>query len=154
MKVNILIPYNFTANDELAIDFVGHRYAKRKEVEITLFHAFTPVPNIDTRNNPIMDKVNRGASYLRIQQEAEKHALEAARQALMNYGFAGHHIHCLYQPVRRDIADDIIRLWKKGKFDVVVLNRNPGNIINYFSRSISKRVTRHVEGGIGVHIVN
>lgn len=154
MPVNILIPYNFTEKDELAIDFVGRRYAKRKEVEITLFHAFTPVPNIDTRNNPIMDKVSRGTSYLRVQQEEEKRALEAARQALMNYGFAGHHIHCLYQPVQQDIADDIIRLWKKEKFDVVVLNRNPGNIINYFSRSISKRVTRHVEGGIGVHIVN
>lgn len=154
MPVNIQIPYNFTVNDKTAIDFVGHRYAERKEVEITLFHAFTPVPNIDTRNNPIMDKVNRGTSHLRVQQEEEKKALEEARQALMNYGFAGHHIHCLYQPVRQDIADDIIRLWKRGKFDVVVLNRNPGNIINYFSRSISKRVTRHVEGGIGVHIIN
>jgi len=154
MPVNILIPYNFTVNDEFSIDFVGHRYGERKEVEITLFHAFTPVPDIDSRNNPIMDKVSRGTSYLRVRQEEEKQALEAARQALMNYGFAGHHIHCLYQPVRNDIADDIIRLWKTGKFDVVVLNRNPGNIINYFSRSISKRVTRHVEGGIGVHIVN
>jgi hypothetical protein len=154
MPVNILIPYNFTANDELAIDFVGQRYAKRKEVKITLFHAFTPVPVIDTRNNPIMDKVVLNTSYLRLQQDEEKHALDAARQALMNYGFAAHHIHCLYRPLRQDIADDIIRLWKEGKFDVVVLNRNPGNIINYFSRSISKRVTRQVAGGIGVHIVN
>ncbi|MCP3941986.1 MAG: hypothetical protein GY710_10950 [Desulfobacteraceae bacterium] len=154
MPVNILIPYNFTANDEIAIDFVGQRYGKRKEVEITLFHAFTPVPEIDTRNNPIMDKVIKNASYVRFQQGEEKHAMEAAKQKLINYGFAGQNIHCLYRPVRQDIADDIIRLWKMGKFDVVVLNRNPGNIINYFSRSISKRVTRHVEGGIGVHIVN
>ncbi len=154
MPINILIPYNFTVNDEIAIEFVGQRYGKRKEVEITLFHAYTPVPEIDTRNNPIMDKVNRSTSYLRLRQEEEKQALEAARQALMNYGFNGDHIHCLYLAVRQDIADDIIRLWKRGKFDVVVLNRNPGNIINYFSRSISKRVTRHVEGGIGVHIVN
>ncbi len=154
MPVNILIPYNFTANDEIAVDFVGQRYAKRKEVEITLFHAFVPVPEFDPRSSPIMDKVIQNTSYLRVRQDGEKHALEAARQALVNYGFAAHHIHCLYQPVRQDIAGDIIRLWKKGKFDVVVFNRNPGNIINYFSRSISKRVTRHVEGGIGVHIVN
>ena len=154
MPINILIPYNFTGNDELAIDFVGQRYAKRKEVEITLFHVFTPVPEIDPRNNPIMDKVIQNTSYLRVQQDGEKQAMEAAKQALVNYGFAADHIHCIYRPVRHDIADDIIRLWKSGKFDVVVLNRNPGNIINYFSRSISKRVTRQVEGGIGVHIVN
>ncbi len=154
MAVKILIPYNFTLNDEKSIDFVGNRYARRKEVEITLFHAFTPVPEIDTRDNPIMNKMIRNTSYLRGQQDEQKNALEAARQKLIEYGFAGRHIDCRYIPVRQDIADDIIWLWKTEKFDVVVLNRNPGNIINYFSRSISKRVTRHVEGGIGVHIVN
>ena len=154
MAVKILIPYNFTLNDEKSIDFVGHKYAKRKDVEITLFHAFTPVPEIDPRNNPIMDKVIRNTAYLRGQQQEQKDALEKSRQKLINYGFDGHHIHCLYIPIRRDIADDIIWLWKTEKFDVVVLNRNPGNIINYFSRSISKRVIRHVHGGVGVHIVN
>ena len=154
MAVRILIPYNFTMNDEKSIDFVGNRYARKKEVEITLFHAFTPVPEIDTRNNPIMDKMNRSTSFLKSRQEEQKNAMESTRQKLMTYGFAGHNILCLYNPVRQDIASDIIRLWKTGKFDVVVLNRNPGNIINYFSRSISKRVTRHVEGGIGVHIVD
>ncbi len=154
MAVKILIPYNFTLNDEKSIDFVGNRYARRKEVEITLFHAFTPVPEIDIRDNPIMNKMIRNTSYLRGQQDEQKNALEAARQKLIEYGFAGRHIDCRYIPVRQDIADDIIWLWKTEKFDVVVLNRNPGNIINYFSRSISKRVTRHVEGGIGVHIVN
>lgn len=154
MAVKILIPYNFTMNDEKSIDFVGHRYARKEDVDITLFHAFTLVPEIDTRNNPIMDKMTRNTSYLRQQQDEQKNALEEARQKLMDYGFAGQHIHCRYIPIRQDIARDIIWLWKTEKFDVVVLNRNPGNIINYFSRSISKRVTRHVEGGIGVHIVN
>ena len=42
MPINILIPYNFKVNDEIAIEFVGQRYGERKEVEITLFHAFTP----------------------------------------------------------------------------------------------------------------
>jgi hypothetical protein len=154
MAVRILIPYNFTMNDEKSIDFVGTRYARRKEVEITLFHAFSPVPEIDSRNNPIMDKVIRSTSYLLSQQNEQKNAMESAKEKLMHYGFGGHHIQCLYAQMRQDIASDIIRLWKTGKFDVVVLSRNPGNIINYFSRSISKRVTRHVEGGIGVHIVN
>ena len=126
MAVKILIPYHFTMNDEKSIDFVGHRYAGKKDIEITMI---------------------RNTSYLRQQQDEQKNALEAARQKLMDYGFAGQHIHCRYIPIRQDIARDIIWLWKTEKFDVVVLNRNPGNIINYFSRSISKRVTRHVEGG-------
>ncbi|MBU8848420.1 MAG: hypothetical protein KOO64_02700 [Desulfobacterales bacterium] len=154
MAVKILIPYNFTINDEKSIDFVGQRYARKKDAEITLFHAFTPVPEIDIRNNPIMDKVIRNTAYLRGQQDDQKNALEAGRRKLINYGFAEHQVQCLYMPVRQDIANHILWLWKTEKFDVVVLNRNPGNIINYFSRSISKRITRHVEGGIRVHIVN
>ncbi|WP_300464198.1 hypothetical protein [Desulfobacula sp.] len=154
MTVKILIPYNFTPNDEKAIEFVGRRYGKRKHVEITLFHAFTPVPEIDNRNNPIMDKVVHNTTYLHRQQDEQKNALEVARQKLINYGFDGNDIKCRYLPVKKDVADDIIRLWKTEAFDAVVLNRNPGNIINYFTRSISKRVAQQVHGGIGVHIVN
>ena len=153
MALKILIPYNFTKNDEKSIEFVGHKYADTKDAEITLFHAFTYVPEIKSYNDPIMDKVIRNTAYLRCQQDEQKNALKAAGQRLEAYGFAGNHIQRLFVPVRHDIAEDIIRLWKTENFDVVVLNRNPGNIINYFSRSISKRVTRHLDGGIGVHIV-
>ncbi len=34
MAVKILIPYNFTLNDEKSIDFAGQRYARRKDDEI------------------------------------------------------------------------------------------------------------------------
>lgn len=152
MAVKILIPYNFTMNDEKAIEFVGHKYAGEKEAEATLFHAYSPPPAIDTKNNPIMDKMNRNLSYLRQQQTEQKNALDNASNKLMNYGFSSNNIHCIYQPIKRDIAEDIIRLWQEQNFDVVVLNRNPGNIINYFSRSISKRVTQKNE--LKVHIIN
>ncbi|MBU1340410.1 MAG: universal stress protein [Proteobacteria bacterium] len=154
MSIKILVPHNFTANDEKAIDFVGQMYAGKKEIEVTFFHAFNPPPEIDTRNNPIMDKMGRNLSYLRQQQEERKNALEAAKKKLMNYGFPDHHIQCLFLPIKRDIAEDIIQLWKQEKFDVVVLNRNPGNIAGFFSRSISKKITRQNEGRIKVHIVN
>lgn len=154
MAIKILIPYNFTTNDKKSIDFVGQRYSKKKDVEITLFHVFTPVPEIDVRNNPIMKQVVRNTAYLLSQQAEQKNALEAAKQELMNYGFANHRIQCLYMPMRKDIADDIIKLWKTEKFDIVVLNQNPGNIINYFTRSISKRFSQNVAGSLGIHIVN
>ncbi len=154
MSVKILIPYNFTLNDQKSIDFVGHRYSERQEVDITLFHAYTPVPEMDIRDTPIMKKVVHNASFLLLQQDERKNALEEVRSQLMNHGIAGHNVHCIFRPVRVDIATDIIQLWKEGKFDVVVLNRNPGNIVNFFNRSISKRIVRFIEGGIGVHIVN
>ena len=154
MSVKILVPYSFMPNEQKSIDFVGHRYSKRHEVEVTLFHAYTPVPEMDVGNSPIMHKVIQNASLLLLQQDERKNALEEARGQLMNHGIAGHNIHCIFRPVRVDIATDIIQLWKEEKFDVVVMSRNPGNIVNFFSRSISKRIVRGIEGGIGVHIVN
>jgi hypothetical protein len=101
-----------------------------------------------------MAKVVQNTALLRLKQEEQKNALEEAKTQLVSHGIPGENIHCLFKPVHLDIAADIIQLWKEGRFDVVVLNRNPGNIVNFFSRSISKRIVRHVEGGIGVHIVN
>ncbi len=152
MTVHVLIPYNFTRNDDRSIEFVGTHYVKQKDVEITLFHVYTPVPEIDIRDSPIMEKVAHNASFLRLAQDEQKNLMEEAKKQLMNFGFAGHRIHCLFRPVHTDIAADIIHLWKEGRFSAVVLNRNPGNIINFFNRSISKRITRYIPGG--VHIVN
>ncbi|MCG8617195.1 MAG: universal stress protein [Desulfobacterales bacterium] len=154
MSVNILIPYNFSPNDEKAVDFVGQRYAERHGVAVTLFHAYTPVPEVDIRDTQIMKQVVHNVSVLKLKQDERQRALEEVRHQLMRHGIAADNIQCVFTPVKTDIATDIINLWKEGRFDVVVLNRNPGNIVNFFSRSISKRIVRHVNGGIGVHIVN
>ncbi len=152
--VKILIPYNFKSNDEKAVRYTGQQYSKEKEVEITLFHAFVSVPKINVRNNTIMKKMKLNISYLHRQREEQRQAMEKVKGALVNYGFASQNIHCLLRPIKTDIAADIIQLWKFENFDVVVLNRNPGNIVNYFSRSTSKRITQYRDGIIGVHIVN
>lgn len=154
MAVKILIPYNFTANDEKALEFAGKKYAGRNDVQITLFHAFPPIPDIDNLNSPIMNKVMLNTSFLRQQQDGQKNAMEAARQRLANYNINPDLIKCLYSPVRKDIADDIVQLCRAEAFDEVVLNRNPGSIINYFSRSISRKVIQYVSGRSSVHIVN
>ncbi|MCP3874548.1 MAG: hypothetical protein GY699_15505 [Desulfobacteraceae bacterium] len=154
MAVKILVPYNFTRNDEKAVKFVGQRYNEEKDIEITLFHSYPAVLEIDVKNNPIMEKMKSNVSYLRQLREERRQAMEKAKETLMSYGLAGHQIHCLFQPAHEDIATDIIKLWKFENFDVIVLNRNPGSIVNYFSKSISKRITHYNDGKIGVHIIN
>lgn len=79
----------------------------------------------------------RSTAYLRQQQEKQVEALKAAKTRLMGHGFSERRVHCIFQPVKRDIALDIIHLWKTEDFDMVVLNRNPGNSVNFFTRSIS-----------------
>ena len=154
MTVDILIPYNFTINDTKSIDFVKQKYSSDKETKITLFHAYTPVPKIDITNNPIMEKITSQTSYLRYKQQERKNALWEVRQDFIDQGFDGDNINCIFTPIKQDIAVDIINIVESGKFNVIVLNNNPGNILNYFSRSISKRLAQYFDRETEIHIVN
>ncbi len=154
MTVKILTPCNFTQNDQKAVQYVGKRYGGEEDVEVTLFHVYTPPPEIDVTNNPIMEKMQANVSYLRMQTEEQKRALEKIKKDLVDYGFKATQVEIVFQPVKVDAATDIINQWKQGKFNIVVLTRNPGSIVNYFSRSITKRVIRWDNGKINVEIVN
>ena len=71
----ILLPYNFTSFDQKALEFVINTYSSLKDAEITLFNAYMPVPKIEMRDSPIMQKMTGNLSYLsqRInEQEAEQ----------------------------------------------------------------------------------
>ena len=48
----ILLPYNYSPNDQKAIRFTIDAFAGRKDVRITLFHAYTPLPTIDVTASP------------------------------------------------------------------------------------------------------
>lgn len=152
MTVKVLIPYNFTANDEKSLDFVASKYSGG-DVHLTLFHAYQPVPHIDVKNNPIMDKAERAGSYLRQLLGEQEKELERVRQRLITMGFRGDNLECVFTALHDDLAADIIHLAQTRDVDEVVLNRNPGNIVNYFSRSISKRVT-NILTEIRVHVIN
>lgn len=154
MTIKILIPCNFTENDRKAVHYVGQRYGAEKDVEATLFHVYTPVPEIDVKNDPVMEKMKANISYLQQQTEEHKNALEMTRAALVDYGFKSNQIRLVFQPVKVDVATDIISQWKQEKYNTIVLTRNPGSIVNYFSRSISKRIIRYDSGKINVEIVN
>lgn len=154
MTVKVIIPYNFTGNDVKSIDFVLRRYHGDTDANLTLFHAYHPVPEINARNNPIMDKMTRTTSYLRQVLNDRKNELEQVKNKLISQGFARKNVDCLFLALKEDLATDIIKLIKKNHYDAVVLNRSPGNIINYFSRSISKRISNSLTTGVSVHIVN
>lgn len=154
MTMKILIPYNFTANDEKAIDFVTNRYPDHKNIQLTLFHAYQPIPEIHVKDNPIMDKMNRTTAYLRQVLSDQKKELEQVKARLAASGFRSENIECMFTALRSDVATDLVRLIQSSGFDAVVFTRNPGTIMNYFSRSISKTVSRNLATGVSVHLVN
>ena len=146
-KQKVLVPYNFTKNDEKAVDFVIGRFANDKNVEVTLLHAYTPVPDIDFRDNPIMEKMASNLTYLR-QKIGEREAeMKAAGDRLLQHGFSADQVRYIFRPVKKDVTQDIIDLIGRGskRVDICPLGycdldshvsqpTNPGNthLVSFF----------------------
>jgi nucleotide-binding universal stress UspA family protein len=136
----ILLPYNFTSYDKKALDFVCRTFSDKKEAEVTLFNAYTPVPTIEMRGSPIMEQMKANLSYLSQRVKEQEDALQVIKNHLLGKGFSEDNINIVFEPKNRDVAGDIIDLAQDGRFNVVVLNRKPGKIARFFAGSVSSKV--------------
>lgn len=153
MTKKILIPYNFTSNDEKSLDFITSRYLNDQQVHLTLYHAYQPVPEISSKNDPIMNRMNQNMAYLRKILSDQEEEFQQVKASLTQKGFSSTDIECVFTPLKEELATDIINQARTRHCDAVVLNRNPSNIINYFTKSISKTVSNSLAPNITVHIV-
>ena len=136
----ILLPYNFTSHDQKALDFAIRSFAHQKDVEITLFNAYTPVPEIEVRGSPVMETMRGNLGYLSQKIKEQEDELKVVRNKLLEKGFSKDRIHTVFEPKKKDIAGDIVNLALKGRFNVVVLNRKPGKITRFFAGSVFNKV--------------
>ena len=136
----ILMPYNFTAYDNKSLDFVIQNFAQHENSEITLFNAYSSVPELDTRESPVMDKL-KSSMYLLAQRNKEKeNELKAAKQNLLQNGFSKHQVHYIFQPRKKDIATEIIALTKSHDFNMIILNHKPGKLSHFFTGNVFIKV--------------
>ena len=136
----ILLPYNFTILDQKALDFAISTFAHLEHVEITLFHAHTPLPEIEAESTTVMGKMKGDLTYLSqkiMQQESE---LKAVEEMLLQGGFAKSCIHTVFKPRKKDIAAEIIELVSKDNFDVIVINHKPGKASRFFTGSVFNKI--------------
>lgn len=136
----ILVPYNFTAYDRKALDFVIQVFAHLKDVEVTLFNTYTPAPEIEMRGSPIMENLKSNLQFLSQKIEEQKDGLKAAKQKLVQNGFSEHQVHYIFQSKKKDIATEIIALVKNQNFNLIVVNRKPGKISHFFTGNVYSKV--------------
>ena len=150
----VLVPSNLTGNDDKSLEFVVQRFVQEEDVEVTLFNAYNPVPEIEVRNNPIMEKMSRNLSYRRQLLADQEKELDQARMKLIQKGFSKDKVNCIFTAVKTDVAQDIISLVRKNNYSTVVLNKDPAKITRFFTKSISKKVTATLGKDITVFVVS
>ncbi|MBF0233800.1 MAG: universal stress protein [Desulfamplus sp.] len=151
---NVLVPSNFMINDDKSLVFVIQNYSNVKDVQITLFHAYPPVPEIDVKNNPIMEKMVSNLSHIEPYLKELEKDLHKSKEKLVMSGFKSSQVHCIFTPLKNDIATDIIKLVREKSFDTVVMNRNPNKIARFFFKSVSKTISARLGSTVNVIVLN
>ena len=136
----VLLPYNFTIYDQKALDFVVRTFGHLKEVEIILFHTYTPVPQIEMNESPIMDKLKGSLNYLSQRILENETGLKVAKQNLLDNGFLESQVRYIFKPRSKDVAKEIIDYVSSGQVDLIVINRKPGKVTRLFTGSVLNKL--------------
>ena len=140
----ILLPYNFSPNDQKAIRFVVDAFAGQADASVTLFHAYTPLPNIDVKANPENLKLRSGMTYLTSELNEKEEALKQVGDILVESGFNRDAVICVFKKRVKSAAEEIVD--KVAGCNVLVLSRGAGKVTHFFTRSIFARVVAALRG--------
>lgn len=140
----ILLPYNYSPNDQKAIRFVIDAFAAAGTASVTLFHAYTPLPEIDVSANPENVKMRSGMTYLSRELKDKEDALAAVGDTLVEAGFNRDAVVCVFKKRVKTAAEEIVD--KVAGCNVLVLSRGAGKVTHFFTRSIYARVMTALRG--------
>ena len=136
----LLLPYNFTSFDQKALDFVINAFGKLEKLEVTVFNAYTPVPEIETSAASVTGKLKGSLSYLSQKINEQETELNAIKQKLVDNGFADGRVHTVFQPRKKEVASEIIDIATKNNFDIIVISHKPGKATRFFTGSRYSKV--------------
>ena len=136
----ILVAYNFTSLDQKALDFVVSAFGHLEGIEITIFHAYTPLPEIEAEETLVTGKLKGSLSYLSQQIMQRENDLKAVVAGLHQDGFPESQISTVFKPRKKDIAGELIDLTRDTNFDVIVLSRKSARVTRFFSGSVSSKL--------------
>jgi nucleotide-binding universal stress UspA family protein len=136
----LLLPYHFTGLDQKALDFVINTFGKLDNIAVTVFNAYTPIPEIETDATSVTGKLKGSLSYLSQKIKENEVLLDEVKDQLVESGFPDNRVEYIYRPRKKDIASEIIDLANSDQFDIIVLNRKHARVTRFFSGSISHKV--------------
>ena len=134
-KLKLLLPYNFTSFDQKALDFVINTFGESKNIAVTVFNAYTPIPQIDTAATSITGKLKGSLSYLSQKISEQEAELQSIKEKLVETGFEDSVVQTVFQPRKKDVAGAIVDFVMAHKFDVIVISHKPGKATRFFTGS-------------------
>ena len=135
-----MLPYNFTRFDQKALDFVIKTFGELEGIDVTVFNAYTPVPEIETAESSVTGKLKGSLTYLSQKISEQKTELQTIKQKLVENGFEEGLVHTVFQPRKKEVASEIIDIATNNEFDVIVISHKPGKATRFFTGSRYSKV--------------
>ena len=142
----ILMPYNFSAKDRKGLSFISDVFLGQSDVQITLFHTYTPLPKIDIKANPEVLKLMDGMRHLNSELEEKKLGLQSAKEVLTEKGFPYDRVDYVLKKKTSNTTDETIQMIKANNYNILVLSGAPGKVTQFFTRSVHDKILASVEG--------
>ena len=115
-------------------------FAHKNDGTVTIFPAYTPVPEIKTGGAPLMERLNSGLIHLQQQNNDLKTNLQDAVQVLIKGGFSKDCVSFIFKPRKRNIASEIIQLATIDNYNIVVVNHKPGKATHFFTGNVFNKI--------------
>ncbi|MBW1804313.1 MAG: hypothetical protein JRJ85_26715 [Deltaproteobacteria bacterium] len=136
----ILVPFNFTEYDEKALHYVLRDYAGRTWARVTLFHAYTPLPEITGFSNTTLGRLGSAVASMSGQIREKETELKKTVQDLVESGFLEEQVNFIFKPRNKSIASEVVDMVIGGGYDTVVLTSRPGRIKSAFTRNVHDKL--------------
>ncbi|RJR17899.1 MAG: universal stress protein [Desulfobacteraceae bacterium] len=131
----VLVLFNFSAFDERVLHYVIKTYAGQKNIEVTLFHVYTPLPAID-RSSPRLGALRSTLAGMWTEIREKAQDLRTVKDDLIENGFDENQIKTVFRPRTKSIAAEIVDAVREGNYTTVVMSREPGKATRIFTANI------------------
>lgn len=132
----ILVPYNFTDYDERALHYVIRTFADQTAVHVTLFHAYTPLPQLDGYSHPGLGRLKATIASMWTEVREKEQELKRVREDLIDNGFQENQVDCMFRPRVKSIVSELVEVARKGIYNTVVISHKPRKATHAFTRRI------------------
>ena len=136
----VLVPYDFKPYEEKALDLLVNVFANQKDIKITLFNAYAPLPEVDMDASPELEKMRAPIVSLSEELTRKEDGLKSAKKHLIENGFTEDQVDYIFKQREKDLIQEISETIHLGHYRVVVLTRRPAKVSRLFSRSVHSRL--------------
>lgn len=136
----ILVPFNFTDYDERVLHHITMIYAGVPRITLTLFHVYTPLPEIDTYGHPGLSRLKGTMASLSAEERKKEREMKQIIEDLYQAGFLKDQLNYIIKPRQKSVGAEIVDIVLKESYDTIVMSRQPGKITRAFTRNVHDKL--------------